>query len=132
MHCFPRKNEKELVASETARCTKLRIANAELLDKNKKQAFELEKFEERLKSYDSLPLPDEIKLRMKDFEEDIVRQKDACSALEEEKKSLLALLEKEQSSVQELESSLQEKQADIAALAAKVRMMIIIVKRFIN
>jgi len=83
-----RKKEKELVHSETARCSKLRAANVELLEKNQKQNFELERMVERLMKYDSLPMPEELKMRLKDFEDDSVRQKEQIALLEDAKSAM--------------------------------------------
>ena len=52
------KMEKDKVNSESARCAKLRAMNAELIEKNAKQAFEIEKMSDRLGKYDHLPMPE--------------------------------------------------------------------------
>jgi serine/threonine protein kinase len=82
------KKEKELSHSETMRCSKLRSANADLLSKNQRQAFEIEKLTERLDHYDTMSLQEELKARLQDLENDISQQKETIASLEKEKVAL--------------------------------------------
>lgn len=47
-----------MVNSETSRCAKLRAMNADFIEKNAKQAREVEMMTARLCKYDHLPLPE--------------------------------------------------------------------------
>jgi len=78
------------------------------LEKNQKQEFELERMVERLMKYDSLPMPEEIKLRLKDFEEDSLRRKGQIELLEEEKSALISEKVELESSVRSLEAKLDD------------------------
>jgi len=86
--CHFRKREKENVHSETLRCSKLRSANADLLSKNQRQAFEIEKLTERLDKYDAMSPQDELQTRVKDLENDISQLKETIRMLESENSSL--------------------------------------------
>jgi chromosome segregation ATPase len=59
------KQEKEQCFKETERCSRLRSNCSELVDKNERLQMELERQSAKLQLYDSLPMPDEIRERMK-------------------------------------------------------------------
>jgi serine/threonine protein kinase len=64
------KQEKEMVTLETERCSRLRATCSALVEKDLRNKEEVDRLTRRLQSYDSLPLPDEIKARFNDMEED--------------------------------------------------------------
>jgi uncharacterized coiled-coil DUF342 family protein len=115
------KREKELVGSETNRCSKLRSANADLIEKNGRQASEIELLTARLVSYDTLPMPEEIKMRMKDYEEDAVRFKETIETLHAEKRGLSHKLSEFENQFRDMQNTLQEKETVIAELQNKVK-----------
>lgn len=65
------KQEKELASKEAERFGRLRQNCAELADKNNRLTEEVDRLVKRLQLYDSLPMPDEIKTRLKDLDNDL-------------------------------------------------------------
>lgn len=59
------KQEKDLCVKETERCSRLRSNCSELVDKNERLQMALDRQAAKLQLYDSLPMPDEIRERMK-------------------------------------------------------------------
>ena len=82
------KQEKALVVSEGERCARLRDNCADMLEKAAKSTTEIERLTRRLHLYDTLPMPDEIKARFRDYEEDAQRNKDELEDLMEQRKDL--------------------------------------------
>ena len=82
------KQEKEHVCKETARCTRLRNQCAELIEKNNRLSAELDRLNTRLGLYDTLPMPEEIKQRLKDMESDHRRDALLISELTDKKEQL--------------------------------------------
>ena len=67
--------EKEGTLNETKRCDNLRKHVEELKHKLLEQQIEMETLTCRLKMYDNLPMPEEIKIRMQDMENDALKFK---------------------------------------------------------
>ena len=67
------KHEKEQVVEETKRCTRLRETCTELVEKDFRRKEEIDRLTSRLNMYNTLPLPDEIKARFRDNDNDIER-----------------------------------------------------------
>lgn len=65
------KQEKTTSQKETDRCSRLRASCSELVEKNQRLQLEMERQSEKLKLYDSLPMPEEIKARMNDLDSDL-------------------------------------------------------------
>ena len=119
------KQEKETSAKETERCSRLRSNCSELVEKNQRISLEMERQMERLKLYDSLPLPEEIKARMHDLDSDLKQKtaevnktqtmfeelKKECSYMEHEIQNLMETVANKDENIYSLESankSLQE------------------------
>lgn len=81
------KQEKSTSQKETDRCSRLRTNCSELVEKNQRLQLEMERQTEKLKLYDSLPMPEEIKARMRDLDSDLRHKteeaNDLMSAYEE-------------------------------------------------
>lgn len=89
------KVDKDNVTKETNRCAKLTSTCSGLIDKNERLETEVKRLENRLKQYDDLPLPDEIKMRIRDVQSDLDRVVEELNSanyqkelLEEEKMQL--------------------------------------------
>ena len=75
----------------------------------------------RLVSYDALPMPEEIKMRMKDYEEDVVRFKETIETLHSDKRGLSYKLSEFENQFRDMQNTLQEKESLIAELQNKVK-----------
>jgi serine/threonine protein kinase len=92
------KQEKELCVKESERCSRLRSNCSELVDKNERLQMELDRQAAKLQLYDTLPMPDEIRERMKHLDA-TAKQKSAeaekmLSAFQELKADHDALMER--------------------------------------
>eukprot|EP00603_Paraphysomonas_imperforata_P008089 CAMPEP_0114425158 /NCGR_PEP_ID=MMETSP0103-20121206/7086_1 /TAXON_ID=37642 ORGANISM="Paraphysomonas imperforata, Strain PA2" /NCGR_SAMPLE_ID=MMETSP0103 /ASSEMBLY_ACC=CAM_ASM_000201 /LENGTH=1121 /DNA_ID=CAMNT_0001593975 /DNA_START=46 /DNA_END=3411 /DNA_ORIENTATION=- len=110
------KQEKALVVSEGERCARLRDNCADMLEKLAKSTTEIERLTRRLHLYDTLPMPDEIKARFRDYEEDARRNKDEIEDLTKQKKDLREELHKAEVSCKETQNSLDECETERARL----------------
>ena len=79
------RHDKDIQAKETARCAKLSLTCSGLIEKNEKLDAEVRRYDARLRQYDELPMPDEIKLRMKDMQADVHRAATELNTLTEAK-----------------------------------------------
>ena len=82
------RQEKALVVSEGERCARLRDNCADMLERANKNTAEIERLTRRLHLYDSLPMPEEIKARFRDYEEDAKRSKDDIEELTKQRRDL--------------------------------------------
>ena len=108
------KQEKATSQKETDRCSRLRANCSDLVEKNQRLQLEMERQTAKLKLYDSLPMPDEIKARMNDLNSDL-RSKteeanDLMSAYEDLKKQHELIYEENQ----RLGDLLSQKDEDLA------------------
>ena len=136
------KMEKERTVEETGRCSRLRSQNAELIDKFNQKVLENERISARLNEYNSLPLPDELKSRINDMENNIIRSsqeraalesdlhisREDCTKLSHEKKCLeidldekIAIISSRNEVIRAQEVSISTLEADIASLQAKLK-----------
>mmetsp|Transcript_37952 Transcript_37952/g.65546 ORF Transcript_37952/g.65546 Transcript_37952/m.65546 type:complete len:638 (-) Transcript_37952:139-2052(-) len=75
------KLEKDALREEKAKFTRITSQSALIVSQNKRQAQDIERFEARLKQYADLPLPEEIKERFKDVENDAKQARDEVEQL---------------------------------------------------
>jgi serine/threonine protein kinase len=97
------KLEKEMVVKETDRCAKLRTTCGEFVEKNARCTEEIDRLSRRLHLYDSLPMPEEIKERMKDLEEDVRTANVKINELTDNKHALSREIEEYLGTIRNLE-----------------------------
>ena len=124
------KQEKEMVTLETERCSRLRATCSTLVEKDLRNREEVDRLTARLNMYDTLPLPDEIRARFKDMEEDIRRlssenedlkqvgysNEQSLDEMSEKLKSALSSLHAVTEEVESLNNVLKKKDHDISDL----------------
>jgi chromosome segregation ATPase len=121
------KQEKDLCVKETERCSRLRSNCSELVDKNERLQMELDRQAAKLQLYDSLPMPDEIRERMKNLDA-TAKQKSAeaekmLSAFQELKADHDVLMERNEGlneHIRELNASLDAAKDDKNRLSKEI------------
>lgn len=112
------KQEKETVLQEQARYNRIKWQNVEVQEKNNRLSMEVDRLTTRLRSYESLPMPEEIRQRMQDTDNDL-REKELQLIQMSTKKELL---EKELTVAYEKVNSLERVVSEKVAELADVRL----------
>eukprot|EP01041_Mallomonas_annulata_P009185 gene9185-19047_t len=110
------KQEKESVHQENAKSSRLRSQCSELAEKNTRLNLEVERIANRLRLYESLPLPEEIRARMKDMEEDVRTRELAVVHMNNKREEALRELEISNEKLTSMERIITEKDLEISEL----------------
>ena len=118
------RQEKETVYQEAARSSRLKTQSSELADRNTRLQLEVERLSSRLRLYDSLPMPEELKARMQDMQADVRSQEEAVAQLTLRKELVERELGVAQERIAVLERVVADKDGEVQVLkdenAAKV------------
>lgn len=112
------KQERENVLQEQARYNRIKWQSVEVQEKNTRLSAEVDRLTSRLRSYESLPMPEEIRQRMQDTDSDL-REKELLLVQVNTKKELL---EKELAMAYEKVNSLERVVSERVAELADLRL----------